>query len=392
MTLARILYIQYTNPSGYPPLEHSSRILADEGWQVIFLGTGVLGASNLSFPPHPNITVRQLSFCLPGWRQKLHYIWFCIWVVGWTLRWQPQWVYASDLLACPISFLLSFLPNVQLIYHEHDSPVEIPKNLFMRLCFSYRQRLANRAKICILPNTKRVEWFAKSTNSEKKTICVWNCPRKEEVVQRQNLNVSQPIRLYYHGNISATLLPLSILDAIAITCDKDGSNRVHLRVVGYTTIRNEGYLEILRHHAKSLGIEENLQILSAVPRQRLLQLAHECDVGLALMPMTSKNVNLNFLIGASNKPFDYLSCGLPLLVSDLPDWKEMYVESGYGLAANPEDPDSIARALRWYLENPRGMRQMGENARKRILEEWNYEKQFETVKNIMIHGHEAFTI
>jgi len=28
--LKRILYIQYTNPAGYPPLEHSSRILAGD--------------------------------------------------------------------------------------------------------------------------------------------------------------------------------------------------------------------------------------------------------------------------------------------------------------------------------------------------------------------------
>lgn len=36
----RILYIQYTNPAGYPPLEHSSRILAQADWEVLFLGTG----------------------------------------------------------------------------------------------------------------------------------------------------------------------------------------------------------------------------------------------------------------------------------------------------------------------------------------------------------------
>jgi MFS family permease len=35
--MARVLYIQYTNPAGYPPLQHSSRILASAGWQVLFL-------------------------------------------------------------------------------------------------------------------------------------------------------------------------------------------------------------------------------------------------------------------------------------------------------------------------------------------------------------------
>ena len=32
----RIMYVQYVNPGMYPPLEHSSRILADAGWEVCF--------------------------------------------------------------------------------------------------------------------------------------------------------------------------------------------------------------------------------------------------------------------------------------------------------------------------------------------------------------------
>src|SRR5438270_2313182 len=83
----RILYVQYTNPAAYPPLEHSSHILADAGWDVIFLGTGALGANSLRFRPHDRIQVRQLPFCPAGWRQKLHYLWFAMWVVAWVVCW-----------------------------------------------------------------------------------------------------------------------------------------------------------------------------------------------------------------------------------------------------------------------------------------------------------------
>ena len=58
-----ILYVQYTNPGAYPPLEHSARILADRGWKVHFLGTGSLGAHALQFEVHPNIAVRKMRFC-----------------------------------------------------------------------------------------------------------------------------------------------------------------------------------------------------------------------------------------------------------------------------------------------------------------------------------------
>lgn len=82
------------------------------------------------------------------------------------------------------------------------------------------------------------------------------------------------------------------------------------------------------------------------------------------------------MTGASNKPFDCLACGLALLVSDLPDWREMYVTPGYGLTCDPDNPETIATALRWFLEHPDEMRAMGKRGRQRILEEWNYERQF----------------
>src|ERR1700691_6128491 len=119
--MRRVLYIQYTNPAGYPPLEHSSRILADAGWQVLFLGTGALGAAALRFPPHPNICVRDLNFCPAGWRQKLHYLLFCLWVLGWAMIWRPRWIYASDHLICPVALALTALPGPRVLYHEHDS-------------------------------------------------------------------------------------------------------------------------------------------------------------------------------------------------------------------------------------------------------------------------------
>src|SRR5919109_1913263 len=118
----RILYVQYTNPAAYPPLEHSSRILAREGWNVLFLGTAVLGAERLEFSTQDQIEVRQMPFYSPGWRQKLHYLQFSLWVIFWTLCRRPRWIYASDPLVAPIALLLSYVSGRRVLYHEHDSP------------------------------------------------------------------------------------------------------------------------------------------------------------------------------------------------------------------------------------------------------------------------------
>ncbi len=371
----RILYIQYTNPAGYPPLEHSSRILANDGWEVLFLGTGAAGAGALKFPTHPQITVYQIPFCRPGWRQKLHYVRFCLWVLIWVLRWQPQWVYASDLLICPVAYVLTFLPNVKVIYHEHDSPTTTPDSAFLNYCLQARVKLAHRARFSILPNQQRADLFDKEVNNIQNSICVWNCPAQEEIVsQRLPYQEKNNIWVLYHGSVVPARLPLTVINALS-TLPKI----VKLRVIGYETLGHKGYINKLREVARELGITDRLEIIDPMPRKELLKWCEKSDIGLAFMPITSQDINLISMTGASNKPFDYLACGLPLVVSDLPDWQQMYVEPGYGLACNPEDANSIADVLRWYLEHPTEMKAMGERGRQRILNEWNYEMQFHSV-------------
>lgn len=371
----RILYLQYTNPAGYPPLEHSSRILADCGWQVLFLGTGALGANGLRFSSHPRITIRQLKFQPAGWRQKLHYVGFCLWCFGWALRWRPRWIYASDLLSCPPALLINGLLRIAVVYHEHDSPGNDALGAFTRLCLLARRACARRAKVCILPNQQRAVDFRAATAPTCKVQVVWNCPSKTEVIPDAGSKRRGGLRLLYHGSIVPERLPLSVLDAVAEVPDD-----VSLRIVGYETVGSIGYLDELRTRSAQLRIAHRIEIVGTVPsREELLNIGKSCDVGLALMPKNTSDRNIQTMTGASNKPFDYLACGLALLVSDLPDWCEMFVKPGFGLCCDPADPGSIAVALRRLYQNPDAMQAMGRRGQLKVIAEWNYETEFNKV-------------
>ena len=97
------------------------------------------------------------------------------------------------------------------------------------------------------------------------------------------------------------------------------------------------------------------------------------------MPKRSNDVNMQHMVGASNKPFDYMACGLPLLVTDLPEWVQTFVKPGYACACNPDDPDSIEAALRWYLTHPNERREMGRRGREKVRQAWNYDTMFAPV-------------
>jgi glycosyltransferase involved in cell wall biosynthesis len=367
----RIAYIQYTNPAGYPPLEHSSRILAKAGWEVLFLGITALGASGLTFPPHPNVTIRQLPFCQPGLRQKIHYVIYGIWALLWVVRWRPQWLYASDLLACPITLVLSMIPGLRVIYHEHDSPGRESDSMLHDATIWCRKRLAARAACCIVPNDLRAARF-REEHPGASVYCVWNCPGREEIAPASSRRHDPEFWALYHGSITPARLPQSVLHAMAML-----PAVVKLRIIGYQTIGHRNYLTDFVEEAHRFGLSERLHVVGTLPnRKQLLEWCTRADVGLSLMPLESSDLNERTMAGASNKTFDYLSQGVPVLVSDSQEWRSMFVVAGYGLACQPHDPRSIAAALGWLFEHREQGCEMGERGRQRIAREWNYETQF----------------
>jgi glycosyltransferase involved in cell wall biosynthesis len=374
----RVLYIQYTNPGGYPPLQHSSKMLADAGWSVLFLGTGASGAGGLDFPPHERIAVRRMPFEKPGWKQKAQYLRFFLWVMWKALVWRPRWIYASDPLSCPAALAATYLPWVTVLYHEHDTPGEKQGDGFFALVMRARRNLAKRARICVLPNANRLKRFESELGPLRASACVWNCPGLYEVPPASRSAAGDSIWLLYHGTLVPERLSPVVIDALALLPD-----RVKLRAVGYETVGARGYAETLRQRAESLGIGHRLEILPAVSRSELLPITLRSDIGLALIPMRVSDYNFEAMAGASNKVFDYMACGLPVLVSALPEWCEMFVRPGYGLACNPEDAASIAAALRPLVEHPSGMREMGESGRRQILAHWNYETVFAPVFDLI---------
>jgi glycosyltransferase involved in cell wall biosynthesis len=379
-----IHYLQYTNPANYPPLEHSGLILLNAGWDVHFLGIQSEGESNKLAFPEP-LAQRQTLWKHqpPGLKQKLHFAAFTF-MAWWRALWQrPAWVYCSDLMSSPAAWLIGRFTRCKVLYHEHDSPISdfrFPISDFQKGLLWFRGRVGREANLVVLPNEKRLELFLQTIGRQKTSLCVFNCPGKDEV-KPAKVDAASPgiFRLAFHGSINRDRLPMAALEAMSRF-----PSRVQLSVVGYEAVGGKGYMAEFLQAAERLGLGGAVVFPGALPARRdIYETASRCDVGLAFMPLRDGDVNMANMTGASNKPFDYLACGLSLLVSDLPDWKKMFVEPGYGLACNPADPESIAKALRWFTEHPKETREMGERGRQRILSEWNYESQFAPVLKML---------
>jgi len=371
MAAKRILFVQYASPAGYPPLQHAARILARDGWRVLVLGVQSPGMQPLQWPADTGAELKLVRGTPSGARLKMQYAAYAARALYWAARRKPAVVYASDPLAAPIALLLARLSRAELVYHEHDSPAR-REGLAHRVVARLRIQAARTARFCVLPNANRIAAFIDDTGAlAERTLCVWNCPSLAEIRERPSVPSPNPT-VYFHGSINAVRLPLAILDALAML-----PANVRFAFAGYETLGAEGYVGTFLAHARRLGLaSERVAFLGAASRSSVLDWASRCDIGLALVPLDSRDINMRFMVGASNKPFDYLAAGLALVVSRLRDWEETFVQPGYAASCDPSDARSIAAALAPLIEDAPRRVAMARAGLRRVQEDWNYERQF----------------
>lgn len=374
--MRKALFVQYTDPAGYPPIQHSMTMLERDGWAIANVGTRIKVTSDLRMPPQQNFKA-YLMRAVPSGRiaQKIHYLYFCCLTAWVALRWRPDVIYVSDMIATPAALLARWLTRSTLLYHEHDSP-NAARSSVERLLWRSRNSVCRAAFRVITPNAMRSRLLCEQTGVATDRIStVFNCPLKSEILTDLSDEFdradSRKFWLYYHGSIVPDRLPLAVIDALALLPPK-----VYLRIVGYETPGGAGYLKAIKQRAREQGVLDRIDIVGPISRFTLHQFARTSHVGLSLMPMISKDLNMVHMIGASNKPFDYLANGCPMIVSDLPDWRQMFVDAGVASDCNPASATSIRDAVNHWLTRPDLYQKAQQDGLRLVMERWNYDDQF----------------
>ena len=361
----RVLFVQATNPGAYPPLIHASMLMAEAGWEVTFLSAPI-GGDELALNPHPRIKIHAVRSRPSHVMGKVEYAVYAAAAARLAVRLRPDVVYASDALGAGPGLLAARLAGAALVYHEHDSPSRLHPVLEQS-----RRAAARTAQLVVFPNETRAHLAQRELRfSDKKLHIVWNVPMRAELVVSA-ATAEPPLIVYYHGSITPERLPETVSLAV-----RRMAGRARLRIAGYEAPGARGYVRHLIGNDKGTVVDAPIEYLGMVPRADLLAEAAHAHIGLSLMPFKSDDVNINHMVGASNKPFDYMAAGLALLVSDRPDWTRMFVEPGYARAADPTSADSIFAALDWFLNHAHERQDMVARAQAMIESAWNYETVF----------------
>ncbi len=91
----------------------------------------------------------------------------------------------------------------------------------------------------------------------------------------------------------------------------------------------------------------------------------------------------NHLDSQPNKIFEYMSAGLPIVLSDFPLWNEIAEKHECGVCVDPKDPNRIAHAVGQLLDHPTDAKKMGLNGKNAIKNIFNWKA--ESVKLIKLY-------
>jgi len=144
------------------------------------------------------------------------------------------------------------------------------------------------------------------------------------------------------------------------------TNNVQLNLAGkFSNDQNELYQEV-----KSFEGWGKVNELGYLNRESILKMLIRSKAGLVtLHPI------INYVDALPVKMFEYMAAAIPVITSDIPLWKGIIESNNCGIAVNPMNPEEIADAIKYIIQNPREAEKMGKNGRLAVINKYNWAKE-----------------
>ena len=119
----------------------------------------------------------------------------------------------------------------------------------------------------------------------------------------------------------------------------------------------------------------HLELIPWVKKEELLKLYNSSICGVVIFDYTPVCCNKEGQMG-SNKIFEYMMQGLPVICTDFDLWKSLIVDKyKCGICVNPKSEEQLADAIGYILAHKEEAYEMGQRGRNAVLNEFNWESQ-----------------
>lgn len=120
---------------------------------------------------------------------------------------------------------------------------------------------------------------------------------------------------------------------------------------------------------KAMNEFNNVEYKGYLDRKGILEVYKDSSIGMCtILNVGQYNTGDNF----ATKVYEYMSCGLPVIITDSAYAREVLKEYRFGLCVQPDDADAISDAIKYLLANPDIAKEMRSEGRRAIREKFNW--------------------
>lgn len=196
-------------------------------------------------------------------------------------------------------------------------------------------------------------------NLQPNTEIVNNYPLREELVlSRNGAWTNRECAVAYVGSMSVERGLREMVQAIACLPPDLGAR---LKLAGAFSSPRQ------RDIATSLQGWRDVDELGFLDRRSVADLLGSVRAGLVLFHPIANHTEAQ-----PNKFFEYMSAGIPVIVSDFPLWRDLIDKERCGIAVNPLDVHAIAEAIRYILIHPDEAEAMGRRGQQAVQRQYNW--------------------
>lgn len=192
-------------------------------------------------------------------------------------------------------------------------------------------------------------------------VVVQNFPVHGELMSAENIPYNdRPMNICYIGGVSRIRGMLETIRSLEFV--KHSDKKLLLGgPIEQPELEAEAVLLSGWHQTTSYGRVSRIQVAEILAQSR---------VGLVTLHPVG-----NYLRSYPVKLFEYMICGLPVIVSDFPYWREILAGVDCAIFVDPLDPQAIGEAIQWIFDNPAEAEAMGKRGRQAVLEKFNWDSE-----------------
>lgn len=261
-------------------------------------------------------------------------------------------VHAHDVNTLPTAWLAAKLSGAKVVYDAHEiSTSREGYNSFRGLVARVERTLMPRVQGTITTTDARAKFFARAY-AIPRPVVLQNRPRfsvspaTQRIREELGLQQPWPIIIYQGGLQQGRGLDRLVRVAATVP------NAYFVFIGGG---RLTGSLTALSHE---LGLDERVHFIPTVSLADLPSYTASADIGV--QPI--ENTCLNHFTTDSNKLFEYLIAGLPVVATDLPEIRRIVRSHDIGLLVRESDNQALSAALNQLAGDPQLRAKLARNA------------------------------